>query len=334
MLTIIAAASSALLARSVIAPEPSTATMKAVRMHEFGGAEVLTYEDAPMPKPAKGEVLVRVKAAGVNPVDWKIRDGMGRGMVQLPFTFGFDVSGVVEAPGEGVTMFAKGDEVFAYQALTRGGGYAEFIVVPARDLAKKPASIDHTHAAAVPLAALTAWQGLFDKARLKPGQTVLIHGAAGGVGHFAVQLAVAKGAKVIGTASAANVEFVKGLGAERVIDYKAEKFETIAKEVDVVFDMIGGDTLERSYQCLKTGGYIVSIVAMPDPSKLEERKAKGTQFLVQPNAKQLTEIAVLIDSGKVKPEVSESFTLADAAKAQEKSKSGGSGRGKIVLTIP
>jgi NADPH:quinone reductase-like Zn-dependent oxidoreductase len=254
-------------------------------------------------------------------------------MIKPPYTLGFDVSGVIESAGEKVKDFKKGDEVFVYLPLGKGGGYAEFAVAGAKDVAKKPAKIDHTTAAAVPLAALTAWQALFDKADLKAGQTVLIQGAAGGVGHFAVQFAAAKGAKVFATASAENVEFVKGLGADRVIDYKKEKFEEIAKNVDVVFEMIGGETAAKSYQCLKEGGFFVSIVGPPDQAKLDERKAKGTAFLVQPNAKQLTEIAAMIDAGKVKPDVSKTFDLKDADKAQEWSKSGGSGRGKIVLIV-
>jgi NADPH:quinone reductase-like Zn-dependent oxidoreductase len=309
-------------------------TMKAVRMADFGGADVLKYEDAPKPTVGAGEVLIHVKASGVNPVDWKLRDGMGRGMLKPPFILGFDVAGVVEAADAGVKDFKVGDEVYVYLPIAKGGGYAEYVSAAADVVAKKPAKADFVHAAATPLAALTAWQALFDKANLQPGQTVLIHGGAGGVGHFAVQFAAWKGATVIATSSATNAEFVKSLGATTVIDYKKEKFEDIAKNVDVVFDMIGGDTLARSYQCLKEGGFLVSIVAPPDQTKLAEKKAKGAIFLVQPNSKQLTEIAGLIDAGKVKPDVSATFPLQDAAKAQEQSKSGSSGRGKIVLTVP
>lgn len=321
-------------AASAAPAQGQPATMKAVQMHEFGGSTVLKYEDVPAPKPAAGEVLIRVKAASVNPVDWKLRDGMGRGMLQLPFTLGFDVAGVVESAGDGVQDFKAGDEVFAYLPITQGGGYAEQAIAPVSAVAKKPAKADFVHAAATPLAALTAWQGLFDQAKLQPGQTVLIHGGAGGVGHFAVQLAAWKGAKVIATASEANIEFVRGLGATTAIDYKAQKFEDVATNVDVIFDMIGGDTLERSYQCLKEGGFIVSIVASPDAAKLQARKAKGSRFLVQPNGEQLKQIADRIDAGTVKPDVSATFELKDAAKAQERSKTGGGGRGKIVLTVP
>lgn len=309
-------------------------TMKAVRMQAFGGPEVLKYEDVARPVPAAGEVLVHVRAAGVNPVDWKLRESMGKGMITPPFILGFDVAGTVESLGAGVQDFKAGDAVFAYLPLATGGGYAEYAVVPAAALAKKPAKADFKESAATPLAALTAWQALFDKAKLQPGQTVLIHGAAGGVGHFAVQFAAAKGAKVIATASAQNAEFVRGLGAATVIDYQKQQFEEVAGQVDVVFDMIGGETLARSYGCLKEGGYLVSIVAPPDKAKLAERKAGGSVFLVQPDGRQLAEIAAMIDAGKVKPTVQASFPLAEAAKAQELVKQGGTGRGKVVLEMP
>lgn len=313
---------------------PAADTMKAVVLHEFGGPEKLKYEDVPRPRAEAGQVLVRVRAAGVNPVDWKIRDGGMRGRIKLPMTMGFDVAGVVEEVGEGVKDFKKGDEVYSYLGVGPGGGYAEFAAIPAKDVAKKPAKADMKQAGAAPLAALTAWQALFEQAKLEKGQTVLIHGAAGGVGHFAVQFAAWKGATVIATASAENAEFVKGLGAATVIDYKAQKFEDVAKDVDVVFDMIGGETLQRSYGVLKEGGYLVSIVAAPDRETLEKKHAKGSVFLVRPEGKQLAEIATLIDEGKVKVDVSAEYPLKEAGKAQEKSKSGGSGRGKIVLTVP
>jgi NADPH:quinone reductase-like Zn-dependent oxidoreductase len=314
-----------------LAPEP--ATMKAVRIHAFGETSELKYEDAPKPAPATGEILVKVHVAGVNPVDWKIRNGTVKTM-ELPAILGFDISGVVEEVGEGVKDFQKGDEVYAYLDLKRGGGYAQFVALPAKDAAKKPTRADHKLAGATPLAALTAWQALFDKAGLKEGQTVLIHGGAGGVGHFAVQLAHAKGAKVIATASADNAEFVKGLGADQVIDYKKEKFEDVVKDVDVVLDMFGADTLERSYGVLKENGYLVSIVANPDKDKLKARKASGSWMLVKPDGKQLAEIAKMIDEGKVKPDIQDEFELKDVAKAHERSQSGGTGRGKIILTIP
>lgn len=308
--------------------------MHAVRIHEFGGPEVLKYEEAPRPAAEAGQVLIKVHAAGVNPVDWKIRGGnFGRGA--LPMTLGLDVSGTVESVGDGVDGFKAGDEVYSYLPISAGGGYAEYVAAPASAVAAKPKTIDHVHAAAVPLAALTAWQALFDQAKLKEGQTVLIHAGAGGVGHFAVQFAHHAGAKVMTTASGANLEFVKGLGADVAIDYTKEKFEERVKEmggVDVVFDMIGGDTADRSYGLLKKGGTFVSIVGRVDQAKLKEREAKGVAFLVHPDSKQLAEIGSLIDGGKVVPHVSDVFPLAEAAKAHEKSQTGKT-RGKIVLDV-
>ncbi len=311
----------------------SAPTMKAVRIHEFGKPGVLVYEDAPRPQAGPGEVLVSIHAAGVNPVDWKIRSGMFRGMnAPMPMILGFDISGVVESVGADVQQFRQGDEVFAYMSLRRGGGYAEFVAVPEGELAIKPKSIDHVHAAGVPLAGLTAWQALFDTAGLKEGQTVLIHGGAGGVGHFAVQMARARGAKVIATASAPNHEFLKSIGADQCIDYRTQKFEEHVKDVDVVLDTIGGDTQARSFQVLKPGGYLVSIVQPPDPELLAQHEIKGRVILVQPNGKQLAEIAALVDQGKVKPHVSETVPLRDAAHAHIQSQ-GGHTRGKIVLKV-
>lgn len=322
-----------LLAAIAVPAAQPTATMKAIRYHAYGGPEVLKLEDAPKPAPAAGEVLVKVHAASVNPVDWKMRAGkFARGAAKFPVIPGFDVSGVVESVGDGVTSFKAGDEVYGYLSLGRGGAYAQYVAAPASEFAAKPKTIDHAHAAAVPLAALTAWQAMFDTAKLQPGQTVLIHAAAGGVGHFAVQLAKAKGARVIATASAANAEFLKELGADVVIDYKVTKFEDVAKDVDVVLDSIGGDTLERSYGVVKTGGFIVSIVAQPSVEKLAARGLKGTVMLVKPNGAQLAEIGALIDAAKVKPHVSAQLPLEDAAKAHEMSETGRT-RGKIVLVV-
>lgn len=313
---------------------PSEATMKAVRVHAFGGPDVLHLDTIAAPTPAAGEVLVRVRAAGVNPVDWKIREGYLKGMAPTPpFVLGFDVAGVVERAGPSVEGFAPGDPVFAYLSLRRGGGYAEFVAVPAKDLARAPKSIDANAAASVPLAALTAYQALFDHAGLKPGQRVLVHGGAGGVGHFAVQLAKAKGATVYATAAGEDRDFLKALGADVVIDYRNERFEEIGKDMDVVLESIGGENLERSYGVLKSGGFLVSIVGQPDQAKLAARGARGAGMLVQPDGAQLAEIASLIDAGKLKPHVSRTFPLADAGKAHEHLRTTHT-QGKIVLTVP
>lgn len=321
------------LALPLSAVQQATPTMKAIRYHEYGKRDVLRYEDAPRPVAGAGEVLVRVHAAGVNPVDWKVREG--RMKAQKPSTPqipGYDISGVVESVGAGVEKFKVGDQVFAYLSLKRGGAYAEYAVAAESELALKPAKLDFASAAAIPLAALTAQQALFDHGQLASGQTVLIHGAAGGVGHFAVQLAKARGATVIATASAANHEFLKRLGADVVIDYKSERFEERAKDVDVVLDTVGGDTLQRSYSVLKKGGVVVSIVAQPDQAKLTELGLRGARFLVAPDGAQLAELAKLADEGKLVPEVSTALPLEEAAKAHELSE-GGHTRGKIVLRV-
>jgi NADPH:quinone reductase-like Zn-dependent oxidoreductase len=227
------------------------ATMRAVRLHAFGGPDVLKIEETPRPEPKSGEVLIRVHGAGVNPVDWKIREGYTNH--KLPLVPGWDVAGVIEKVGPEVTSLKPKDEVYGYFDLSRNGAYADYVAVPAEEVALKPKSLDFTKAAAVPLAALTAWQGLFDVGGLKPGQKVLIHAAAGGVGSFAVQFAKWKGAHVIGTASGRNVQFVRELGADEVIDYTKTAFEEAVDNVDLVFDTMGGETQKRSWQVLKKG---------------------------------------------------------------------------------
>jgi NADPH:quinone reductase-like Zn-dependent oxidoreductase len=321
------------LAHHVAAAGPA-AIMKAVRIHDYGDTSKLVYEDASKPLPAKDQLLVRVKAAGVNPVDWKIRSGMFRGGLDfaMPATLGFDVAGEVAEVGEGVTGFRKGDKVFACLALNRGGGYAQFAIVEKKEASLMPAALDFVKAAGTPLTALTAWQCLFDVAKLEKGQTVLVHGGAGGVGHFAVQLAKWKGAKVIATASAANADFVKGLGADQVIDYKAVKFEEVAKDVDVVLDTVGGDTTDRSAAVLKKGGILVSIAGDPTPATFAAKGLRVASPLVQASGAQLSEIAKLIDAGSVKPHVGTQMPLKDAAKAHQLSE-GGHSRGKIVLVV-
>jgi NADPH:quinone reductase-like Zn-dependent oxidoreductase len=293
---------------------------------------VLAYEDAPKPEPAEDEVLIRVHAAAVNPVDWKIREGMLKDMLghKFPLILGWDVSGVVEAAGSSVGHLRAGDEVYSRPEIARNGAYAEYIVVKASEVALK--SIDHVQAAAVPLAALTAWQSLFDAAGLSAGQTVLIHAAAGGVGSFAVQLAKVRGARVIGTASAGNRDFLDELGADQVIDYRTTRFEEAVRDVDVVFDTLGGETQERSWQVLRKGGVLVSIVEPPNAEKAEARGVSGAFVFVQPSAEQLIEIAALIDGRKLKSMVEKVLPLAEARRAQELSQTGHV-RGKIVLAV-
>ena len=309
-------------------------TMKAVCIYSYGGPEVLVYEDAPRPHPGGGEVLVRVHAAGINPVDWKIREGHLKEMLHhtLPLVLGWDVSGVVEGLGSGLTRFKLGDEVFCRPDIARDGAYAEFIVIKESELALKPKSIDHIHAAALPLAGLTAWQTLFEAGGLSAGQRVLIHAAAGGVGHIAVQLAKWKGAHVIGTASAGNHEFVRKLGVDQVIDYNTERFEDVVQPVDVVLDTMGGDTQERSWKVLKRGGILVSIANPPKAASAAEHGVRQAFVFTQPNAAQLSEIAQIADAERLKVIVETVLPLSDATRGQELSERG-HGRGKIVLRV-
>jgi len=309
-------------------------TMKAVVIHEYGGPEVLKYEDVPQPEPKQDQLRIRVIAAGVNPVDGMIRSGMfdKEGHRAFPVILGGDISGVVERVGSNITKFKSGDPVFAYVSLDNSGGYAQYAVVTEREAAPKPKSLTYVEAAAVPIVALTAWQALIDTAKLKAGQTVLIHGGSGGVGSFAIQIAKAHGAKVIATASAANQELLKQLGADVAIDYTKQNFENVAKDVDVVLDSIGKDTLARSYGVVKKGGIIVSLVARPDPAELEKHGIRGEALSVDPNSDELSEIGKLIDEKKINVIVSQTFPLSEARKAQEQVATGHT-RGKIVLKV-
>ncbi|WP_246676054.1 NADP-dependent oxidoreductase [Mesorhizobium sp. B2-5-4] len=306
------------------------ATMKAVRIHEFGGPDVLSLEDAPFPQPHDDEVLLKVHASSVNPVDYKIRSGGGK-KDQLPMTLGRDVSGTVELCGTRAHTLKKGDPFYAMLGPDRGG-QAEYVVVKAIEMAAKPQSVDHLHAAAVPLAALTAWQGLFDHGALTAGQRVLIHGGAGGVGHFAVQLAKAKGAFVATTVSGKDIEFARSLGADQAIDYKNERFEDIVGKVDLVFDLVAGETQDRSWAVVKPGGIIVSTLAEPSIESARKAGASGIHYMAKPNAAQLGEIGRLIDEGKVRPHVDATFPLQEAA-AAEAWLENKHVRGKIVLEV-
>src|SRR5437016_13130609 len=278
-------------------------TMKTVRIHKYGGPEVLQYEDAPRPKPQAGEVLVRVHAAGVNPIDWKVREGHMKDFWphKFPLILGWDLSGVVEELGRGVSRFKIGDEVYSLPDPTRDGAYADYIVVREPELALKPNSLHHIRVAAVPLAALTAWQALFDTAQLQPGQRVLIHAGSGGVGHLAVQLATWKGAHVFATASSKNQELLRRLRVDDAIDYTKQKFEDFARDVDVVLDTIGGETQERSWSVLKRGGNLVSLVQPPSEEKAKELGIRAAFMAGHPSGAQLAEIAKIIDSGKLAP---------------------------------
>jgi NADPH:quinone reductase-like Zn-dependent oxidoreductase len=309
-------------------------TMKAIRIHGYGGPEVLRYEDAPRPIPGSGEVLIRVHAAGVNPVDWKIREGLAKDGLRhsLPLIPGWDAAGVVESPGPGVAGFKQGDRVYAYSDLARDGAYAQFLVARQSEVALKPKSLSYLQAAALPVSGLTAWQSLFDAAGLEAGDRVLIHGAAGGVGSLAVQLAKWKGARVIATASRHNHSFLRELGAEETIDYQATRFEDVVHDVDVVLDTIGGDTQKRSWQVLRKGGILVSLVSRPSPEEAAAFGARQAVIDARPDAVQLAEIARLADSRKLKPVIETVLPLPEARRAQEISQ-GGHVRGKVILNV-
>jgi NADPH:quinone reductase-like Zn-dependent oxidoreductase len=315
-------------------PQSKSQTMKAVRIHNYGGPEILQYEDAPRPQPEAGEVLIRVYAAGVNPIDWNVREGRMKDFwpQKLPLILGWDLSGVVEELGEGVSRFKIGDEVYSVPDPTRDGAYADYIVVRESELALKPRSLDHIRAAAVPLAALTAWQSLFDHGQLQAGQRVLIHAGSGGVGHFAVQLAKWKGADVFATASAKNQDLLRELGADETIDYTTRRFEDVARNIDIVLDPIGGDTQERSWQVLKKGGALLSIIQPPSAEKAKEAGVRATFVASHPNGAQLTEIAEVIDSGNLKPVINRILPLVEVRRAHELSQSGHI-HGKIVLRV-
>ncbi len=303
-------------------------------VHQYGGPEVLKLEGIPQPEPKEDEVLVRVIAAGVNPVDSAARSQkFGQFLhIKLPAIPGYDVAGIVEKAGAKITKFKPGDPIYAYIALDKGGGYAQYAVATEKEAAAKPQSLTYVEAAAVPLVAETAWQALIDAAKLNAGQTVLIHGGSGGVGSFAIQIAKARGAKVIATASTANQDLLKQLGADVAIDYTKQKFEDVAKDVDVVLDSVGKDTLARSYGVVKKGGFIVSIVGRPDPAELEKHGIRGASISVEPNSSELAEIGRLIDEKKIKVIVSQTFPLAESAKAQEQIATHHT-RGKIVLKV-
>jgi NADPH:quinone reductase-like Zn-dependent oxidoreductase len=303
-------------------------------MHSYGGPEVLQYEDAPRPQLRKDEVLIRVHAAGVNPLDWKVRAGLSNGTVQhkLPLIPGWDVSGVVDEVGAGASQFKKGDEVIAMADPTRDGAYGDYIAVCEAALAPKPKSLHHVRAAAVPLSALTAWRSLFYLGHLQSGQRILIHGASGGVGHFVVQLAKWKGAHVLATASTKNQELLRKLGADETIDYTSQKFEEVAEKVDLVLDTIGGDTQQRSWRVLNKGGALVSLVQLPSEQKARRFGVRGILCSVQPDGVQLSKIAELIDSAKLKPIIDRILPLSEARRAHELSQNGHI-RGKIVLRV-
>ncbi len=307
--------------------------MKAARMHGFGGPEVIELDEISPPQIEDDEVLVKVVAASINPVDYKIRSGTyGRGsQMQLPLVLGRDVAGVVERAGLAVKRFGDGEPVYALLGRDRGG-YAEYVAIAEADCARKPDCLDFEQAAGVPLAGLTAWQGLFDHGQLAAGERVLIHGGAGGVGHFAIQLAKSRGAWVATTVSAQDFDFVRGLGADQPIDYETQRFDKLVHDIDLVFDLVGGETRERSWAVLKKGGRLVSALGQPSEEEAKKAGARGIGYTAHPDGGELEEIGRLIDAQKVKPYVMATYPLTDVRAAQERAEKQHT-RGKIVLSV-
>jgi NADPH:quinone reductase-like Zn-dependent oxidoreductase len=308
--------------------------VKAVRTHGRGGPEQLFFEDAPLPEIGRGDVLVRVRATGITPAEltWDETYRNADGTPRVPGIPGHEVSGIVERMAEDVTDFKIGDEVYGLADFPRDGAAAEFAGVRANNLALKPRSISHVEAAALPLSALTVWQALFEHAHLGAGQSVLIHGGAGGVGSLAVQLARWRGARVVATASARDMAFVKSLGADVVIDYHAMPFEDTLRDIDVVVDTIGGETRKRSWSVLRKGGVLVTLVSPIATGEAEQNGVRGIFFIVSGNREQLDQISALVDGGKLKPVIAEVLPLERAREAFEH---GAAKRapGKIVLQV-
>jgi NADPH:quinone reductase-like Zn-dependent oxidoreductase len=308
--------------------------MKAVRIHGYGGIDVLCYEEAPQPKPGDDEVLIRVFASSVNPFDCAVRAGYMGGYFNytLPLIPGTDVSGVIEEVGANVTDLKPGDEVYARAGVWRDGSYAEFVVVTAADVAFKPKTVDHFHAAALPHVTLTAWQALVEVANVAPGQKVLVHAAAGGVGHIAVQLSKIRGATTVGTASV-NIDTLKELEVDETIDYSTTDFENEVKDVDVVLDLIGGDTQQRSWAVLRPGGILIATVQPPSEEVAAAHGVRQNFVSTAPPMKRvLTEVANLVDTGQLKPIVSAILPLSEIQKAHEMVE-GKHVHGKVVLSI-
>lgn len=306
-----------------------TSSMKAIRVHQYGEVGELQVEEIARPEPQADEVLIQVRYAGVNPIDWKVRKGLVHHLIPMTFPYipGLAISGIVEKVGSDVTQFQAGQAVFG---MTLSGAYSQYTVSKANDLVQIPEGVSLEDAVALVSGASTAWKALFSEGDLQPGQTVLIHAAAGGVGQFAVQLAKWRGAKVIGTASTGNVEFVRSLGADQVIDYKNTAFEEVVSDVDLVVDAVGGDTLERSWSVIKKGGTLVSIV---QPLSQEKANDLGIQVhfnTSKPTTENLRTLAVLMADGTIKAEIEQIYPLHEAAEAHKKSESRHA-RGRILL---
>jgi len=309
--------------------------MKAVQINQYGDNSVIEVnEKTAKPEVSTGKVLVEVHAASVNPVDWKIREGYLKEMMPLEFpaTLGVDFSGVVAEVGESVSEFKPGDEVYGMASAMAGGSFAEFVIVPSTSLALKPKSVSYSDAAAIPLTGLSALQVLKDQMNISSGQKVLIHGGAGGIGTLAIQIAKQLGAEVATTASKEDIGYVKELGADMVIDYENEKFEDMVKDYDAVLDTVGGETYQRSFQVLKKGGVIVSMLEQPNEKLMKQYEVEAKSQFTQPNSAQLAELATLVDEGKMKIKVDRAFPLTEGKEAFDYLQNNHH-RGKVVITV-
>ena len=309
---------------------------KAARLHNYGGTDAIEVEDANIPEPNAGEVVIRVRDAGVNPIDWKIADGYLEDVlpVSFPFTLGTDVAGVVEATGPGVSELSKGDEVYGQAGVTAGGtgAFARFAVTTPKTLARKPTTIDFVKAASLPLAGVSALQALTEHLDLRAGQKILIHGGAGGIGSIAIQIAKNIGAEVATTCSKEDMDFVRDLGADKAIDYKAHKFEDILSSLDAVFDTVGGDTYERSFKVLKKGGQIVSMLESPRDDLVNQYGVTAMYQQTRVTTARLNRLTVLVDSGAIKTHVSKVYPLDEAAEALRELKEN-SPKGKVAIAV-
>jgi len=308
--------------------------MKAIRIHDYGGPELMQFEDAPVPACGAGDLLVRVVAAGVNPIDWKMRAGLMAAQLPKPFpiALGSDAAGIVTALGGAVRGFEIGDEVFFYAEFARGGTYAEYVAVDASQVAKKPRTVSFSTAAALPIPGQAAWTALIETAKVERGQRVLIHGGAGALGAVAVQLAKEQGAHVIATASGDGVALVKSLGADEVIDYRTQRFEELAHELDIVLDTLGGATQEASWATMRKGGILVATAMPPSPERAAAAGVRAAFVFTAPRGAVLAQLAQRVDDGRLRIVVGQELALADAAQAHRLGETG-KARGKMILHV-
>jgi len=308
--------------------------MKTVRIHQYGDVDVLKFEEIPVPQIESDEVLIKIHATSINPLDWKVREGFMKEtkLHKLPLTLGWDCSGTIEKTGKMVSDFKVGDDVYCRPPTERDGSYAEYLAVKASEVALKPKTLSYVEAAAIPLAGITAWETLINRANIRAGQRVLILRASGGVGSLAIQIAKARGCYVIGTTSEANINFVKGLGADEVYDYEKMDFSEHLTNIDVVMDTVGGSIQEKAFKVLKRGGIMVSIINKPSFEFASKYGVKCEYVSLGPSAPILNELRELIDKGKVRPVVDKVYKFEEVKQAQIYSQSG-KARGKIVLKV-